>query len=227
MRCRLGVAIATLLVFSASFVFSSVLKAQCTGEALRPKPRLNDVYRRYHPSACWVETDYMEDYVVTVDGIANQSNNFFSRRRNVYCPIINDDLMSNELWNQYTQILLSGYDSRANINDKDNILIATHCIADPYGLTTECDKQTWSGGKGAPNGCYGSNGYYWDMDPECAINYPSGSYTLNLDVQRTSGRGDWESFIALSLAKGTDTSITGYEVSFCSPGATCDAWPDC
>jgi hypothetical protein len=213
------VALAVAVIATLGGAATGVAQTPCTDEAFRPAPQSNDVFRRYHPSGCWVETDYIDDYHVSESGTTNGSSGIWSRRRDLYCPIINDELLSLATDSRYTQVLLSAYDHLGE--GSDNVLIASHCVADPFGLTTACAEQVWSGGE-----CYGSTGDYW-ADPQCAIDLAWGWYILNVPVNWDSSFADSYSFIGVSLATDEDVAVSGYEVSRCSSGEGCEDWPAC
>ncbi|HJL19403.1 MAG TPA: hypothetical protein RMH99_27300 [Sandaracinaceae bacterium LLY-WYZ-13_1] len=189
----------------------------CPNATARPPIHDNNAYRRYHASSCWVETDFMQDYGVSEHGTTNQSSGLEARRRDVYCPIINDELLSRHPDNDYTQVVLSASDQLSG-ND-DSIVVASHCVAHPFSLSTSCDPQVFTG-----QSCYGDTGDWLNpgtSDPYECVNIAFGTYTLNLPVTFNEEHAEWYSYIGVSLAKESKTAISGYEVSACLFGAEC------
>ncbi len=193
--------------------------ALCTDETARPQPLVNDIFRRMHVSACWVETDSWEDYDMQSLALNNSSGGLGARRRDVFCPIVGDDLLSRAEEAPYTQVLLTALDFVDFPEpEKEAVLVASHCEQSPSTFLTLCDVPVWTG-----SSFFGSTGPLMS-DLGCKAQFRGGRYLLNVPVSYTTGHEEWHSFVGVSLAAHSDTRIVGYEVSRCSD--ECDEYPE-
>lgn len=198
----ISIAVATGSALSASQAESQSCPPPAPS-ALRPVPKHNDVYRRFHASSCWVETDYIGDYVVGPDGITNVSQ---ERRRDVYCPITEDSILSQEPASRYEQVVVNGIDA-----SETDLVLATVCTADPTSMMTTCGADVIS----ARNNGWGTAAF--TIDPCWLID----SYTFDLNLVIPTLQAGFYSFVAISLPAKSAGTVLGYEVSRCDNPEAC------
>lgn len=89
-------------------------------------------YNRVPASDCQFETDYSGDYVFSYGGISNNSSGVGARARNLHCPLIDA--------NKISDMAVDGYD--ANNDPGTGVPTAKICQTQNYGTTVICSAAT-------------------------------------------------------------------------------------
>ena len=111
--------------------------------ALAIVPSAAEAYRSYSTAGCFVETDYIGDYIWSL-GIGNQSRDIGARARTIRCNIIDDNstasgtTTNNVAWRpNVSAIYVTGYDGNNGTNDGYNVQ-ASVCYVWYDGLSSSC-----------------------------------------------------------------------------------------
>lgn len=106
-------------------------------------PGAAHAYRSYSTAGCFVETDYIGDYIWSL-GIGNQSHDLGARPRTIRCNIIDDNsttsgtTTNNVAWRpNVSAIYVTGYDGNNGTSDGYNVQ-ASVCYVWYDGLGSSC-----------------------------------------------------------------------------------------
>lgn len=106
-------------------------------------PGAAQAYRSYSTAGCFVETDYIGDYIWSL-GIGNQSHDLGARPRTIRCNVIDDNsttsgtTTNNVAWRpNVSSIYVTGYDGNNGTSDGYNVQ-ASVCYVWYDGMSSSC-----------------------------------------------------------------------------------------
>lgn len=156
-------------------------------------------FRRYPATNCYSPGEHDEgDYVVSDGAFYNQG----TRGRRLWCPLVDDEVCSHAQWQEARMF---GWD-----DDTSYEISSAYCVHDPFGSGVECSfpflGANSSGSHTTSNASYtGVYDFSWDA--------------TELDKVLDPTFDTWLPILIVDLAKTTNISFSGYEVS-CSADPT-------